>query len=384
MRDMPYEEWQSSRPPKDDINKRGQRRLPIVSPLTDPDQPPTVPEIDKCLGSDVDNIIDGSRKLGIMFPGKIPKKTFQDFGLLHIRSGSRAYSIRNIARCRLIVESKDHLPPHLETLIELTKFANKCLDPTEDPTTFNEHVWWQRIIDGVIHDKMHSHDHARELQTHGNTLENIRKIRLQEALADPDCGDGQNIFDGDFSQLYDLLADNMVHQFHTDLPWGLKYLDLHGELAKLAALKLEPGGFCSVRIGRDYTNIAHIQLSQYLTFHGEVHIQYGRKPMRHLRGWHNNWQSILVYCKPPVRKVRALPDWITGTPDKRYHEWGHAEGEAGYFIDRTTEPGQLICDPFCGGGTILVDAKRLGRRWIGCEKDPDIAAIARRRLKETK
>lgn len=44
------------------------------------------------------------------------------------------------------------------------------------------------------------------------------------------------------------------------------------------------------------------------------------------------------------------------------------------------DPGELVLDPFCGSGTTGVACLRLGRRFIGIEKDPKYAAIARQRL----
>jgi DNA modification methylase len=43
-------------------------------------------------------------------------------------------------------------------------------------------------------------------------------------------------------------------------------------------------------------------------------------------------------------------------------------------------PGGLVLDPFCGSGTTLVAAQRLGRRWLGIDVNPDAVAIARQRL----
>lgn len=40
----------------------------------------------------------------------------------------------------------------------------------------------------------------------------------------------------------------------------------------------------------------------------------------------------------------------------------------------------LILDPFFGSGTTGVVAEKLGRRWIGCELNPDYADIAKKRL----
>ena len=46
----------------------------------------------------------------------------------------------------------------------------------------------------------------------------------------------------------------------------------------------------------------------------------------------------------------------------------------------TTNPGDLVLDPFFGTGTTGAVAKRLGRHFIGCEREPDYAAVARDRI----
>ena len=45
-----------------------------------------------------------------------------------------------------------------------------------------------------------------------------------------------------------------------------------------------------------------------------------------------------------------------------------------------TDPGELICDPFAGSGTTGVACIRLGRRFIGWERDPKYFAVAVKRL----
>lgn len=41
-----------------------------------------------------------------------------------------------------------------------------------------------------------------------------------------------------------------------------------------------------------------------------------------------------------------------------------------------SKPGELIFDPFCGSGTTGVAAKKLGRRFVGCEIDKDFHKMA--------
>ena len=50
------------------------------------------------------------------------------------------------------------------------------------------------------------------------------------------------------------------------------------------------------------------------------------------------------------------------------------------LVEDFTDPDDLILDPFCGSGTTGVAALRLGRRFVGIEKDPTYAQLARDRI----
>jgi site-specific DNA-methyltransferase (adenine-specific) len=51
------------------------------------------------------------------------------------------------------------------------------------------------------------------------------------------------------------------------------------------------------------------------------------------------------------------------------------------LIELTTQPGQMVFDPFAGSGSTLVAAKSLGRSYLGIEENAQYAAVAQRRLK---
>ncbi len=51
-----------------------------------------------------------------------------------------------------------------------------------------------------------------------------------------------------------------------------------------------------------------------------------------------------------------------------------------YLINMVTKEGQTVLDPFAGSGTTLIAAKKLGRKYIGIELEPEYVKIAEARL----
>ena len=51
-----------------------------------------------------------------------------------------------------------------------------------------------------------------------------------------------------------------------------------------------------------------------------------------------------------------------------------------FFIERLTEPGDIVYDPFMGRGTTLLEAALLGRVPAGCDVNPLSAVLVRPRL----
>jgi len=48
-----------------------------------------------------------------------------------------------------------------------------------------------------------------------------------------------------------------------------------------------------------------------------------------------------------------------------------------------SSPGDVVLDPFMGSGTVAQVAQRLGRRWIGCELNPEYHKLIARRTAQT-
>ncbi len=74
------------------------------------------------------------------------------------------------------------------------------------------------------------------------------------------------------------------------------------------------------------------------------------------------------------------PERLKGGDGKKAHPTQKPEALLHRVLLASSRPGELVLDPFCGTGTTGAVAKRLGRRFIGIERDPAYAALARERI----
>jgi modification methylase len=129
-------------------------------------------------------------------------------------------------------------------------------------------------------------------------------------------------------------------------------------------------------------------------------------PMPNFRGKRlTNAHETLIWAAPsetarPVFNYDALKelneglqmrsDWLLpicaggerlkGADGAKAHPTQKPEALLHRILVGTTKPGDLVLDPFLGSGTTGAVAKRLGRRFIGMERDPAYIALARERI----
>lgn len=89
--------------------------------------------------------------------------------------------------------------------------------------------------------------------------------------------------------------------------------------------------------------------------------------------------------KSPGKQMRSVWSIATPPPSEKRHG-KHPTQKPMDLLDRvvlaSTNPGDLILDPFSGSGTTGLAAVRNQRRYIGIEKDPKFIELAELRLKE--
>ena len=153
----------------------------------------------------------------------------------------------------------------------------------------------------------------------------------------------------------------------TDPPYPHEYLPLYGELAELS--KNIP--LVAVMCGQSYlpevlqSMCAHLKYRwtlAYLTPGGQSVQLWQRKV-------NTFWKPVLLFGEIPDRWLGDVSKSEVNDNDKRFHDWGQSESGMSDLVERLSEPGQLICDPFVGGGSTAVAALRLGRRFVGSDLD---------------
>jgi len=110
-------------------------------------------------------------------------------------------------------------------------------------------------------------------------------------------------------------------------------------------------------------------------------------------GWHyrRSYETVLVAQKPGAAckwydETNAVENIIRSgivpkiIPTADQHPTEKPPELAMKFIGLHSAPGDIILDPFCGSGSTLDAAHRMGRKWIGIEIDPVFHNTASERM----
>jgi len=195
---------------------------------------------------------------------------------------------------------------------------------------------------------------------------------------------------GDLREVLAALPPESVDAIITDPPYLLEYIPLFEPLAEHAARLLKPHGVLVVMV-------AHLHLPDYINAL-DKHLHYrwicayimdGPKASVAISRVAAAWKPLLVYVRRDARDLRFIPSDVfygaNKTEDgleKVYHHWQQSEQGFIDIVQRFTEPGDTVLDPFLGSGTTGVACLHLHRRFVGCDNDPSAVAIATQRIRE--
>ena len=205
-----------------------------------------------------------------------------------------------------------------------------------------------------------------ELLALGKVSRNVllEKIERRDAVEDvPD------VRTGDFRTVLDEVPDGSATLILTDPPYEQSALGLYGDLGKHAARLLRPGGSLICYTGQATMPEALARINVHLRYWWTLALTHTHGGQQLPGKWVMvEWKPVLWFVKDYRLGREYVADRLRGTtPEKSHHDWAQGIEEVQYLIERLTEPGELIVDPFAGSGSFGRAAVALDRRFVGAD-----------------
>lgn len=149
--------------------------------------------------------------------------------------------------------------------------------------------------------------------------------------------------------------------------------------------------------GRAHESILHFRKSEAVKLNvDDVRIPYGAHTLKYPshpqadtsaygKGGNksrDNWMPHPKGAKP--KDVIDIPTTCNGMGESTPHPTQKPEELVRKFVLASSNAGDLVIDPFSGSGTTVVVAEQLGRRWMGCDLNPEYNQWAIKRLENVR
>jgi hypothetical protein len=185
-------------------------------------------------------------------------------------------------------------------------------------------------------------------------------------------GDGWALYCGTFAERLAHL-DSAIDLVVTDPPYSDASIDLYRELVEWAGKALCPGGVLITYAGTLRLPQIFEALDGPLEYVWTMALDMRSGSIARVfrANMLQAWKPLIVMCRPEWRS----PPWgwdllISPGPKKDRHLWQQNGGPIGELIERYSQPGWVVADPFFGAGTTGHASINLGRQFIGCDIDP--------------
>ncbi len=182
------------------------------------------------------------------------------------------------------------------------------------------------------------------------------------------------------------IEDNSIDLIVTDPPYPKEFLPLYKDLAEFAARVLKPGGSLVAMAGQSYLpEIFDLMKVDGLQYNWTISYLTpgGQAPQLWQRKVNAFWKPVLWYTKGKNQRwVGDVVKSAVNDNDKRFHFWGQSESGMGNLISKVSSVGDIIVDPFMGGGTTGLVSLQLHRKFIGIEIDANSFLGAKKRIGE--
>ena len=184
----------------------------------------------------------------------------------------------------------------------------------------------------------------------------------------PPSGDRYQVYCCDIAELPDLVGPETIDAVVCDPPYG--DLDSFSKLGEVAAQILKPHGTLFAMSGLYHLPEVLDRLREHLDYHWVICYSRGdASQMIFPRNLATKWKPIVWFQKGSYEGPHVV-DRVQGDgSDKTHHEWGQDVAGTQRLIEMVTRPGDIVVDPYLGGGSAALATLRAGRYFIGSDVD---------------
>lgn len=221
-------------------------------------------------------------------------------------------------------------------------------------------------------------------------LEAARRTAEELALQDAARSD---LVVCDVADLLEHLEPESVAAVITDPPWS--DMQAWEDLARVSAVVLKPGGTLAAMASKEDLPVVLDRLRagavgtdlEYRWLIGYALPKLGSTvhSVKFVGGWHpvivmSRGRRSSAYCPDVVEVDMLVAEWMHHSRLRHHHKWEKDVPGFKTLIEWFSSLGELVVDPFLGGGTTGVASLETGRAFWGCDIDPQCVDTAGRRL----
>ena len=247
----------------------------------------------------------------------------------------------------------------------------------------------ERMIRSVKTIEKHDPDRIDDIMLGKTTVHKVEKEIKNEIYKNNEFEkkDTSNIIVS-YSDLYKLynndlllesrIQDNSLDAIITDPPYPYEFIDCWSKLAEFASNKLKEGGVLVTMSGQSYLPEVYSRMNiPGLNYYWTCCIKTTVSPNMHQKRLLTHWKPLLFYVKGEYNKTFLktdcyFPDYKDTIEGQTFHKWGQSLPLMEKIIEDFTYAGELVCDPFMGGGTTIVAGVNMKRNMIGIEIDEKV------------
>lgn len=195
------------------------------------------------------------------------------------------------------------------------------------------------------------------------------------------CGDARTLSQRLPDESIDLVFTDPVYDQIEDYYW----------LGRLAARVLKPdrGALVFFGIGHLDHTLQALKAGG-LTYRWQLILYYSNRVRRlHVDAGWSNYTACLWMDKGRMKARKGVDLLSVPVFERRdnalgnriNHQWSKPSRFFEFWLERFTQPGEVVLDPFTGGGTVPAVCRRMGRQFVAFEQNAENADLARERVR---